>query len=321
MSETPLRDSPAVGPFTVCPICESHETDPYLERARDLEYGTGGEHFYRRCRGCSLVIMDPIPPFSELITFYPQDYHAYRESDRGLSRILKGLYNRMRAKQFSDRIGRTGHILEIGAADGEFLDHLRAVGDWKFSGVELDGEMVRRAREKGLDVRHCTLEQAEFPEGAFDLVVMSHLIEHVQDPVETMRETARVLKPGGVVVGETPNLASWDRAIFGRYWGGYHVPRHTYLFSDQTLEALLRKSGFEAIRLRHALQPSHWAIGVQNFLRSRRASPPPLPGGRAFYFPLLLLAFLPIQVVQTLCHASSILAFEARKPEGAARPS
>ncbi|MCZ6601683.1 MAG: class I SAM-dependent methyltransferase [Planctomycetota bacterium] len=313
MSGVTLLDSRAVGPFRQCPLCQSKDADPFLEGARDLEYGTGGEHLYVKCRGCSFVIMDPIPPFSEIVTFYPSDYHAYQEGDRGLARALKGLYSRMRAKQFSRLIGTTGHICEIGASDGEFLHHLQEVGDWQLSGVELDPEMVERARAKGLDIRHSTFEQAGYPAESFDLVVMSHLIEHVQDPVETMAETARTLKPGGCVVGETPNIASWDYKIFGRFWGGFHVPRHLYLFSGETLRRLLEKAGFEEIRLIHAVQPSHWAIGVQNFLRGRNPSPSRLEGGRAFYFPLLLLAFLPIQIVQSLLGASSIIGFEARK--------
>lgn len=320
MAKIALRDSPAVGPFRECPLCGCGEADPFLEGARDLEYGTGGRHLYRRCRSCSLVLMDPIPPFAEVATFYPADYHAYREGKRGLAGPLKALYSRKRAKEFARLIGPTGHILEIGASDGEFLHHLQQVGDWQVSGVELDPEMVSRARQKGMEIQHATLEQAAYPDESFDLVVMSHLIEHVQDPVETMTETARVLKPGGYVVGETPNLDSWDYHLFGRYWGGFHVPRHLYLFSGATLARLLEKTGFADVRLTHAVQPSHWAIGVQNCLRGRHETPPRLEGGRAFYFPLLLLLFLPVQVVQSLLGASSILGFQGKKPEPADLP-
>lgn len=317
MTGEALRDSATVGPFRRCPLCGGSEADPFLERARDLEYGTGGEHLYRRCRTCSLVAMDPIPPFSEIVSFYPDDYHAYQEGKRGLARALKAAYSRMRAREFAKLIGSTGHIMEVGAADGEFLHHLNEVGDWQFSGVELDGDMVERARARGMDIRHCTLEQAAYPDESFDLVIMSHLIEHVQDPVETMAETARVLKPGGYVVGETPNIDSWDHGLFGRYWGGFHVPRHLYLFSGGTLGRLLQEVGLEEVRLTHALQPSHWAIGVQNFLRRGRTTSDRLAGGRAFYFPILLLLFLPVQVVQSLLGASSIIAFRARKPDPA----
>ena len=87
------------------------------------------------------------------------------------------------------------------------------------------------------------------------------LVEHVRDPARTLQRILRSLKPGGRIVGETPNLAAPDAKIFGRYWGGGHAPRHLHLFTPCSLERTLRERGFTDIQITHPVHPAHLEIG------------------------------------------------------------
>ena len=87
-------------------------------------------------------------------------------------------------------------------------------------GIDIDPETVKAVRSRGLDVRLGTLEAQGFPADYFDAIVMNHVIEHIHDPLEHLRECHRVLKKGGVLSLATPNVASLGHERFRQYWVG-----------------------------------------------------------------------------------------------------
>jgi 2-polyprenyl-3-methyl-5-hydroxy-6-metoxy-1,4-benzoquinol methylase len=80
-------------------------------------------------------------------------------------------------------------------------------------------------------------------------VTLSHVIEHVHDPVETLRHCCRVLEPGGYLWIETPNVDSAGYATFGRFWRGLEAPRHLVIFNADSLARLLRQVGFDRVEV------------------------------------------------------------------------
>ncbi len=92
-------------------------------------------------------------------------------------------------------------------------------------------------------------------------------VEHLPDPLATMGSVARLLAPGGRVVVVTDNVGSPDFALFGgRHWGGYHFPRHTYLFDRTTLARLGIQAGLSVERLATAVSPVNWVYSLRNWL-------------------------------------------------------
>ena len=89
---------------------------------------------------------------------------------------------------------------------------------------------------------------------SFDLIRMGHVIEHVRDPLATLRRAWELLKPGGTLFGETPNIDCWDFELFGRYWGALHFPRHIALFSPETISEACERAGFDG-RPHHPAAP------------------------------------------------------------------
>ena len=143
---------------------------------------------------------------------------------------------------------RGGRVLEIGFGSCALMEHLRSVG-WTPEGLDFDPVCVERARAKGFEARTGALEDAKFPDGRFDAVVMSHAFEHVPDPIGLLREIRRVLKPGGTFVSLTPNAVAHGHRVFGRDWLALDPPRHLHLFSPDSLRGALAKVPFSSVRV------------------------------------------------------------------------
>lgn len=202
-----------------------------------------------RCTACGLVYQNPRPTASEMGRHYPPTYESYgdhRTSARGLVRRAYEYGMAKRCRYVTDQVV-AGRLLDVGCAAGAFLVAMRERG-WQVQGVEVSEDAARVARERhGLDVFTGVLEEAAFPDACFDAVTMWDVLEHVHNPLATLCEIRRVLKPGGVLVVRVPNLASWDARLFGTYWAGLDAPRHLYVFSPQTLRAVEAQAGLEQI--------------------------------------------------------------------------
>jgi len=212
---------------------------------------------YVRCVRCGLVQMNPQPDASRVLQRYEEtygeDYRAYERAneesflrlqtlalkDAGFERLERELFRQARAAPA---------VLDIGCATGALLHRLKQRG-WQVCGVEISpsAEYARNARS--LDVRSLPLEQNNFPSGSFDVVLASHLIEHLNDPALFVHETFRILKPSGHLYITTPNIAGFQARVFGSAWRSA-IFDHLYLFSVKTLKALLSRAGFRIERVR-----------------------------------------------------------------------
>jgi SAM-dependent methyltransferase len=105
------------------------------------------------------------------------------------------------------------------------------------------GTCAEAAALYGVELTPATLHEAAYPDASFDVVAMFHVLEHVASPKELCRESLRVLRPGGVLCIETPNVDSrWFR-VLGRRWRQF-IPDHYWFFSPATLGALLAGLGY-----------------------------------------------------------------------------
>jgi SAM-dependent methyltransferase len=141
-----------------------------------------------------------------------------------------------------------GKILDVGCGTGEWLSFMRDLG-WAVEGVEFDAAAADVAKQRGITVRCGSLRQQNLPAASYDAITLNHVIEHVPDPIETLSECRRLLKPGGRLVISTPNSASLSHRIFGPNWRGLEPPRHLHVFSMDCLRNALEKAGFKTVRL------------------------------------------------------------------------
>jgi hypothetical protein len=144
---------------------------------------------------------------------------------------------------------------------------------------------------------------------------MSHVIEHVLDPVATVRKVREMLAPRGVFYVETPNVGSPDARLWGRHWGLIHYPRHLCLFDRGTLRRLLEDAGFEVERMSWEINSCGWALSIQSALRRAGFDRSRRP--RSFYYPLLLAATLPLNALDVFFGGTAFMSAIARKPGAA----
>ncbi|MCS6805701.1 MAG: class I SAM-dependent methyltransferase [Acidobacteriota bacterium] len=181
-----------------------------------------------------------------------------------------------REKLFADRLRRLqrfirhGRLLEIGCATGEFLQ-LAAQAGFQVAGVEPDPQTSALARDRHrLDVTTGTLPEAAYPANRFDVVVMLHVLEHLDSPRQTLHEVHRLLNSGGILLIETPNIQTiWFRLLKTRW--RQLIPDHYFFFTPHTLSRLLELTGFRPLQITSVGKP----MSVRLFTdRLRRMSPP-----------------------------------------------
>jgi SAM-dependent methyltransferase len=264
-----------------CGLCGSNRYEPFLTRG-DLLLFIPGDFHYVKCLDCGLVYLNPRPTADSMDEIYPRDYHQYSfgygRDFYNPFRAMRyyGLKKRVRAIQ---KIKNTGKLLDVGCSSGDFLFVAREMTDWDVHGVEPSHSASRYAKEQlGLDVYNGSLEQAPFSDDTFDIVTIWNVLEHLPDPLSSLKRINSLLRQDGLLVLNTPNLGSLDARIFGHYWTGFEIPRHFYVFSRITLKETLQKAGFKLMKTQ-CIYGSHayFMTGLSFKLRSLMNPPQPLP--------------------------------------------
>ena len=153
---------------------------------------------------------------------------------------------------------------------------------------------IAAAERRGLTVHRGRVEDLDLPEASFHAAFLIQTVEHLPDPVAVLDAVRRLLVPGGRLLLVTDNTGSLDyRLTRRRHWGGYHFPRHWYLFDAPALRRLAAAAGFDVAELGTMMSPVNWVYSARNALddwgASRRVvdslsldSPVALAAGTAF---------------------------------------
>ena len=312
-----LREAPVATVPGNCCVCGTTE-GPVVGQGTDFEYDTTEEEFAAKRCDCGVLYLDKRPAESELGRIYPKSYHAYDFSEQSF-----GLVFRVRRKLEGQRLLKVlgplpgdARILDVGCGDGFHLSLLREQGPagWSLCGVDSDARAVAVARQHGLDVREGFLENQNFSPASCDVVLLIMTIEHLAEPAAMLRQIAGLLKPGGRVVIVTDRADSLDQRIFGgRYWGGYHFPRHWSLFTAGSLATLAEQCGLDVVRIGTLLSPVNWVYSVRNWLVEKEA-PAWLVQRFSLQAPVMLGVFTIVDGFLNLFGRGSILQVVLERP-------
>jgi glycosyltransferase involved in cell wall biosynthesis/2-polyprenyl-3-methyl-5-hydroxy-6-metoxy-1,4-benzoquinol methylase len=277
---------PAAGlePVPACPVCGASARSVLHRDLRDrVSFVAPGTWTLYRCEACGAGYPDPRPSADTIGLAYagyhthaaPAPPHAPPPGGLGRLRwaLAQGYLNDRYGYDFTPatRLGaplarllprrrwladmRVRHLprppgrprlLDVGCGNGGFLRDMRDAG-WEVAGIDPDPAAVATARATGADVREGLLGPDTFAPGSFDAVTLSHVIEHLPDPAETLAICHGLLKPGGVLWIATPNLESVGHRRFGPAWRGLEPPRHLAIFTRRALVGLLERLGYEVV--------------------------------------------------------------------------
>lgn len=224
-----------------------------------------GEHEIRGCDACGLVWVSPRRDEAGLAALYGSEGYwrsdAPKECGYGDYRADEERYLatfRLRLDRALRDGPRRGRAVDVGCAAGYCLRVLAERG-FEVHGVELSPVIAEEARRHlGDEAIHVgTLESAPLQAGAYDLITMWDVVEHVVDPHALLRRARELLAPGGLLVLETQDVRSAFARLLGRRWHHYKHAEHLYHFSEGPLRRLLADTGFRVETLTHRHAGKH----------------------------------------------------------------
>lgn len=260
-----------------------------------------------RCPACSLWYVGNPPSAEELVKLY--SFNAGYHADLAADTISTAFHVREAARNLRllERHATSGRLLDVGCSSGLFLEAARARG-WRVQGLEYSADTSRIAREvHGLPVKTGELGSDTFEPGAFDVLTMWDVIEHVPDPATTLTNAARLLAPSGLIVIKTPNVDGLYPRVSLRlahrlgFWGHPEPPGHLYQFSARTLTRLIGRAGLEVVKVYHQRIPLTYSFGE------------PRTWVRSVKWALYCLAFVPLAWIGPMISLGDDVALVARR--------
>jgi SAM-dependent methyltransferase len=208
-----------------CPLCGGSSRRPFAATE---------EAALARCAACGMVYLESAAP--ETGSYDPEYYVSY-----GRRWKLKVARDRWRTRLL-ERFRAPGRLLDMGCALGYFVAAARQRG-WEAYGMDVAHTAAAGTAAHGLPAVVGLLDRPPFAEATFDAITLWHVIEHVPEPRPFVAAARRLLRPGGLLVVDTPNVAHLKPTLAGSRWRHIH-PHHVCYFSTETLTRLLREEGF-----------------------------------------------------------------------------
>lgn len=199
-----------------------------------------------RCQNCALLFVYPLPDPTKI---YSADYFSaatagfgYIDYDQDKLPMIPTFkkYLSLLKQLAPDR----GKLLDIGAATGFFVQLAKEEG-WQAEGVEISDYAAGLGRSRGLNIMTGTVTDLSLPANSYDAVTMLDVVEHLTDPLTTLKNVYKILNPGGVMLINTPDASSLVAKLLGKNWHLLVPPEHLHYFNMRNLSRLLAGNGFE----------------------------------------------------------------------------
>lgn len=271
---------------TVCPVCAGEQVDFAVEAVDNLFFSSFRKWKYNRCTNCGslFLINRPKPDFIHLAY---QTYYTHNSTTGGVNALVISLLRRyLRSSQDGSLLAiminllkplksffeaktkgvanhSPGKVFDFGCGNGTFLLLCRDIG-WSAYGSDFDESAVETARSQGLNVALGGIDAlGAQPDNSFDLITLSHVIEHLYEPDLLLAECRKKLKTGGTLWIETPSANARGLQVFRENWRGLEPPRHLLIYTGESLEHTLTAAKFRAIEVK-----THFLSSVYIFIKS-----------------------------------------------------
>ena len=197
-----------------------------------------------------MLITYPKPSPNDLQRYYEsEDYISHSDKKSGVFNMIyqfvRGFTLKNKLKIIEQFQPNKGSLLDIGAGTGHFLD-LAQKNNWKVTGIEPNDGAKKIATEKGITF----IENIQSLErNSCDVITMWHVLEHVYDLDEQIKQLKRVLKEDGTLIIAVPNFRSFDAKYYKSFWAAFDVPRHLSHFSKKSIKKLFQDKNMEVVHM------------------------------------------------------------------------
>jgi SAM-dependent methyltransferase len=228
----------------MCPVCKISSC--FYKRF----FIEGKEFIFLKCPECGLIFLKE-RHFEE--SFYNKYYKEVEDSKFSIDFFPQERGRGKRVYEIISSMKKSGRCLDIGCGPGFFLGNLKRYGNYELFGVEISEVPAKYAEKNfGIKVFCGDIKNADYPEKFFDIIILSHVLEHLPEPLETLEKIRNFLKEDGIFYCEVPDeFGSINGLIrtqllkkppIGLYAG------HLNYFCRSSLKNILNKGGFKLIR-------------------------------------------------------------------------
>lgn len=271
-----------------CPVCgEAVRRILHADLVDNVFRVAPGKWTLYQCQACQSAYLDPRPTMESIGLAYQSYYTHYADrmrdelKDASACRRLRGAlangYTNTRygtnyspSIQFGNILAKFfpskqevldaqfrwlpkpeagQRLLDIGCGNGAFMTKARDSG-WEVVGIDPDDNAVIIAKQLGLEAHVGSIDIFSEQIELVDAITISHVIEHLHEPESVLTAGYRLLKNGGTLFLETPNIQSRGFLFFGKNWRGIEAPRHLVLFSISGMLQLLKRCGFKNVEFK-----------------------------------------------------------------------
>lgn len=229
-----------------CPICESVSFREKFEKYRC--------HFLE-CEVCGFITIFPPPDKKDVEAVYSQRYYKSWGMEKGDSLSVRNMKIKtaLRLLKQVEKFKNAGNLLDVGCAAGHFLEAAADRG-WQCYGVEISDYSASLAKEKFGERIYCgSFETAPFPEAFFDLIIMSDVLEHFQDPNPILEKIRTILRNDGILIIVTPDSGSISARWLKSNWTHFKL-EHLIYFNRSNVEMYLNKFQLNPLTIRSAVK-------------------------------------------------------------------
>lgn len=240
-----------------CTVCGSTASKPFLMQCRDLYLRMPYVVDYYQCLACSLIQQHPMPV--DVSCFY-RDYPIHVAKRGPYSSLRRLLLSQVYASPRNWPAG--AKLLDFGCGDGWYLRWCKEANLQPVGFEHSESHAAELRSDLGIEVLSSLDDLEQMYEGAFDVVTMHFVAEHLTDFIGTVRRLSRVVKAGGIIRYVVPNIRSWESKLFGRYWHGLDPPRHVVFPTRAHAIYAARDAGLELVDERLAWFPNGFGGSV-----------------------------------------------------------
>lgn len=244
-----------------CRLCAFESSNTI--QVREMMYGSDKSFDYLICDNCGSLSLIEIP--QNLASYYPEDYYSFMGSENGnfkkwisnkksannlgktsvigfLVSLVIGKNSNLKAIKICNPNKDTSKILDVGSGGGLFLDKLNEQGFKRIMGIDpfLEGDVV----SKDYEIRKMTIKDLVDDKRTFNIIILSHVFEHLEEPINSLKDIYKLLDKDGMLILRTPISSSLAFEKFQNDWFQIDAPRHILIPSFSGLVDTCKQNGF-----------------------------------------------------------------------------